>query len=80
MLTTALVKTQKFDVIERDRMEAILAEQGMGGFGLTDGYSDLHLSGLGLRGNWRDYAVRNHRGGGRVRRLRNGQEEGEHGR
>lgn len=46
MLTTALVKTQKFDVIERDRMEAILAEQGMGSFGLTDGYSDLHLTGL----------------------------------
>ena len=46
MLTTALVKTQKFDVIERDRMEAILAEQGMGGFGLTDGYSELHLTGL----------------------------------
>lgn len=46
MLTTALVKTQKFDVIERDRMEAILQEQGMGGFGLTDGYSDLHLTGL----------------------------------
>ncbi|GEM_PF-805435 len=46
MLTTALVKTQKFDVIERDRMEAILAEQGMGDFGLTDGYSNLHLTGL----------------------------------
>lgn len=46
MLTTALVKTQKFDVIERDRMEAILQEQGMGGFGLTDGHSDLHLAGL----------------------------------
>ena len=46
MLTTALVKTQKFDVIERDRMEAILAEQGMGNFGLTDGYSNLHLTGL----------------------------------
>ncbi len=47
MLTTALVKTQKFRVIERDRMEAILGEQGMGGFGLTDGSSNLHLSGLG---------------------------------
>jgi curli biogenesis system outer membrane secretion channel CsgG len=46
MLTTALVKTQKFDVIERDRMEAILQEQGMGDFGLTDGYSNLHLTGL----------------------------------
>ncbi len=46
MLTTALVKTDKFDVIERDRMEAILAEQSMGDFGVTDGYSNLHLTGL----------------------------------
>ncbi len=46
MLTTALVKTDKFDVIERDRMEAILQEQGMGQFGLTDGYDQLHLTGL----------------------------------
>ena len=47
MLTTALVKTQKFDVIERDRMEDILKEQAMGGFGITsDGYSDLNLAGL----------------------------------
>lgn len=47
MLTTALVKTQKFDVIERDRMEEILKEQGMGSFGITsDGYDQLNLTGL----------------------------------
>lgn len=47
MLTTSLVKTQKFDVIERDRMEAILQEQGMGSFGLTSGGPDqLNLTGV----------------------------------
>lgn len=46
MLTTALVKTERFDVIERDRMEAILEEQALGEFGLTDGYDRLHLTGL----------------------------------
>ena len=29
MVTTALVKTNKFDVMERDRMNAILEEQGL---------------------------------------------------
>lgn len=46
MLTTALVKTGKFDVIERQRMESILREQQMGSAGVTDGYDILQLSGL----------------------------------
>lgn len=29
MLTTALVKTRKFDVVERDRMAEILKEQSL---------------------------------------------------
>jgi curli biogenesis system outer membrane secretion channel CsgG len=37
MLTTALVKTRKFDVIERDRMGEILKEQGLSLEGLANG-------------------------------------------
>ncbi len=49
MLTTALVKTNKFDVIERDRMDEILAEQGMtlsGVFSNVTGVDSLNLSGV----------------------------------
>ncbi len=46
MLTTALVRTGKFDLIERQRMESILQEQQMGSAGLTDGYDVLRLGGL----------------------------------
>ncbi|MEW5250246.1 CsgG/HfaB family protein [Microbulbifer discodermiae] len=37
MLTTALVKTRKFDVIERDRMAEILKEQGLSMEGVVNG-------------------------------------------
>src|SRR3989304_6799460 len=37
MLTTALVKTNKFDVIERDRMAEILKEQGLTLEGIAKG-------------------------------------------
>lgn len=37
MLTTALVKTRKFDVIERDRMAEILKEQGLSLEGIANG-------------------------------------------
>ena len=37
MLTTALVKTNKLDVIERDRMAEILQEQGLSLEGIAAG-------------------------------------------
>merc|ERR1712137_440026 len=37
MLTTALVKSRKFDVIERDKMSEILKEQGMSIEGFMQG-------------------------------------------
>jgi curli biogenesis system outer membrane secretion channel CsgG len=40
MVTTALVKTQKFDVIERDRMAEILKEQGLSMEGFANGGYD----------------------------------------
>ncbi|MBW2187342.1 MAG: hypothetical protein JRG71_13385 [Deltaproteobacteria bacterium] len=49
MLTTALVKTRKFDVIERDRMAEILKEQGMSLEGIaTGGYQgdNFNLQGV----------------------------------
>ncbi len=49
MVTTALVQTQKFNVIERDRMAEILKEQGLSLEGFTsDGYggSDFNLQGV----------------------------------
>lgn len=36
MLTTALVKTRKFDVIERDKLKSLLKEQQLGESGLVD--------------------------------------------
>jgi curli biogenesis system outer membrane secretion channel CsgG len=36
-LTTLLVGTGRFDVIERDRLDAILTEQGLAGKGIVDG-------------------------------------------
>jgi len=35
-LTTLLVNTGRFDVIERDRLDAVLAEQGLAGKGIVD--------------------------------------------
>lgn len=47
MLTTALVKTRKFNVIERDRMAEILKEQGLSMAGIVDGTSEnLKLKGV----------------------------------
>ncbi len=46
MLTTALVQTHKFDVIERDRMALILEEQGLSAAGITPGSGQLSLSGV----------------------------------
>ena len=49
MLTTALVKTNKFDVMERDRMNAILEEQGLTLVGVSSGGFDgdsLSLQGV----------------------------------
>ncbi len=46
MLTTALVRTQKFDVIERHRMAAVLQEQGLSVAGITAGSGRLSLTGL----------------------------------
>ena len=49
MLTTALVKTNKFDVMERDRMNAILEEQGLTLMGVSSGGFDgnsLSLQGV----------------------------------
>ncbi len=40
MVTTALVKTRKFDVIERDRMAEILQEQGLSLEGIASGGYD----------------------------------------
>lgn len=37
MLTTALVKTKKFDVIERERMSEVLKEQGLSLEGIAKG-------------------------------------------
>lgn len=37
MLTTALVKTKKFDVIERERMSEVLKEQGLSLEGIAQG-------------------------------------------
>lgn len=36
MMTTALVKTRKFDVIEREKLKSILKEQKLGETGLVD--------------------------------------------
>ena len=49
MVTTALVKTNKFDVMERDRMESILEEQGLTLMGISSGGFDgdsLSLQGV----------------------------------
>ena len=49
MLTTALVKTRKFKVIERDRMAEILKEQGLSlGGGANGGFEcdGLNLAGV----------------------------------
>jgi len=49
MVTTALVKTNKFDVMERDRMNAILEEQGLTLMGVSSGGFDgnsLSLQGV----------------------------------
>ncbi len=49
MVTTALVETNKFDVMERDRMEAILEEQGLSLVGISSGAFDgasLSLQGV----------------------------------
>ena len=49
MVTTALVKTNKFDVMERDRMNAILEEQGLTLVGVSSGGFDgnsLQLQGV----------------------------------
>ena len=48
MLTTALVKTNKLDVIERDRMAEILKEQGLSLEGIAAG--GFQGSGLNLQG------------------------------
>ena len=48
MLLTALVRTRKFKMIERSRMEEIMKEQGMSMFGVASGgYSG---GGLNIRG------------------------------
>lgn len=48
MLVTALVRTRKFKIIERARMDQILQEQGMSTFGISrGGYSG---GGLNIRG------------------------------
>ena len=50
MITTALVKTRKFTVIERDRMGEILQEQDMATSGLTrGGYRKKKLSMAGVQ-------------------------------
>ncbi|MDO9464560.1 MAG: CsgG/HfaB family protein [bacterium] len=46
MLSTALSKTRKFDVIERDRLAAIIKEQGLGESGLLDESTAHTLGGL----------------------------------
>ena len=49
MMTTALVKTNKFNVMERDRMNAILEEQGLTLMGVSSGGFDgdsLSLQGV----------------------------------
>lgn len=46
MITTALVKTRKFEVLERDRIDALLEEQGMGEMGLMNPDSAQKLGGL----------------------------------
>lgn len=48
MLTTALVKTRKFNVIERNRMAEILKEQGMSVEGIANG--GYESEGFNLRG------------------------------
>jgi curli biogenesis system outer membrane secretion channel CsgG len=48
MLTTALVKTRKFEVIERDRMAEILKEQGLSLGGVANG--GFEGDGLNLAG------------------------------
>ena len=48
MLTTALVKTRKFKVIERDRMAEILKEQGLSLGGVANG--GFECDGLNLAG------------------------------
>ena len=53
MLLTALVRTRKFKIIERARMEEIMKEQGMSMFGVASGgYSG---GGLNIRGV--DYVI-----------------------
>ena len=53
MLLTALVRTRKFKIIERARMEEIMKEQGMSMFGIASGgYSG---GGLNIRGV--DYVI-----------------------
>ncbi len=48
MLTTALVKTKKFDVIERERMSEVLKEQGLSLEGIAKG--GYEGDGLNLKG------------------------------
>lgn len=42
MLTTAFVKTRKFNIIERDRMGEILKESGLASFGVIEGGEDFN--------------------------------------
>ncbi len=46
MITTALVKTRKFEVLERERVDDLLREQGMGEMGLMDPRTAQRLGGL----------------------------------
>ena len=62
MLTTALVKTKKFNVIERDRMTEILKEQGLSLEGIAKGgYAGdgLNLKGIDyiLTGSITEYGI-----------------------
>lgn len=49
MMTTALVKTKKLDVMERGRMDEVLKEQGLSVYGITSGGyegEDYNLAGI----------------------------------
>ena len=60
MLTTAFVKTRKFNIIERDRMGEILKEKGLASFGLIDGGGFNAIGGIDylLLGAITEYGVK----------------------